>query len=706
MGQLVFADFIRHTREKAKNMDQIDRGTKFIAGIISACVFLFFLLFFSPGALPVKAEVSSSTIITYYKMDTYHGGNWVDDDFNLSNSLPVLHNDLATTTGKYGYGRNWGNTGGTWASAYAGDSSSYQHISSITSTTTQLSLAFWYRTGALPSVQGTIYSFDTTHGGWGNNGGFSISDDGRLRWCKLTGDWYCLGTPASFIPTDNAWHSYVIEVDLGTSNVSHFKVYKDGVIATSSLISGTEPNADYAGQNVGDSPEVFIGSQTPGQYGLPGDLDDMALFRVLLTDDDVLGFQGCAISGFLDGSCSTGTVANPFIYAYGWPYLWSNPSYYPTNALKQFNLFWDICADYPVVNKLKLQANLNGLGYDPGVYLVKDKTTFVGPQACKGSIQFSDNYTNFDNSVSGTANFTLTEYDASNTPIASSTSNTITYITDVSANYIDSTMVDPLNLNLDQLPQGVQTATSTHLFFSYNFVGRGTPTNVCLWDYYHATSTGYCDTNTLLTTGPGLDSITVPTPTINTDNAYRFYATFSGTSTLWSDIFNVIWSHGGSKPFPEPACIDQGVDYTGACSSYDTSTTWGIILCAAEKATISTWAHIQNPFTPTCNSIKYLTGQITQFKQAPPFSMLFDFTDTIKSAIDTAGTATSTTLGLGSVPMINASGTIYMLPVLSSSSMTNMIGSSNVSLYRQIITWIIWIVIVFLAVIIIWSTSV
>jgi hypothetical protein len=97
--------------------------------------------------------------------------------------------------------------------------------------------------------------------------------------------------------------------------------------------------------------------------------------------------------------------------------------------------------------------------------------------------------------------------------------------------------------------------------------------------------------------------------------------------------------------------------------------------------------------TPNENSINKLKGSWEKFKTQFPFSVYFDLTDTVQDAISSATLNKNDTFD---VVMINKTGHIITLPVLSSSSMPRLIGNTNSNLIRDTIGWFIWIFTAFL----------
>jgi hypothetical protein len=415
-------------------------------------------------------------------------------------------------------------------------------------------------------------------------------------------------------------------------------------------------------------------------------------------------------------SCAAdcGACSSAMVYLFGSPNIWDNPTVFKRNQVKSFPVFWNICSDFESVNRVILYSDLTWNFYDPGMEVVKDKTIYGSDQACKGNLIYSNYYTGFNNDATGTAYFHIKEYDASGAVIKTLTSNGHSWITDTAINYIDSAMKDPFYIDLGNLPQGVQTSTSTSLFFLYNFNGLNVAsTTVGLYDYRNATSTGYYSIDTFNATTTGLAGIVMPTPTINTNNIYKFYAITPGQPVLWSKAFTVNWSFTAqtSDVYTDLECTPNMFDDSHICDGIDQTTSdgfstlfghnWGSIRCASIYATNKTAFFF---FTPSCNSMNSIKRNFDEFKGAFPFSAFFSFTDAMDNAIKTATTSTTTTstIDIPFVHRIGATSTnkFYTLPVLTTSSVSNLIGTDNKNVFRLTLGYLVWLVVAFVIIVI------
>jgi len=114
----------------------------------------------------------------------------------------------------------------------------------------------------------------------------------------------------------------------------------------------------------------------------------------------------------------------------------------------------------------------------------------------------------------------------------------------------------------------------------------------------------------------------------------------------------------------------------------------GELTCGLKK--VGVWS-VNTLIVPGCGAINYFSSNYNTFKKSFPFNAYFDFANTVNTAINTATSSTSTTQVFG-IPFVNKGTTSFsILPIISSSTMTNAIGSSNNTLYRTTIGFLIWI---------------
>lgn len=116
------------------------------------------------------------------------------------------------------------------------------------------------------------------------------------------------------------------------------------------------------------------------------------------------------------------------------------------------------------------------------------------------------------------------------------------------------------------------------------------------------------------------------------------------------------------------------------CDNISATDFYSGITCGLKKFSI--WA-----LCPSQTSQDSLNTSYLELKNSFPFSAFFDLTNTINEAIATTTTNLNDTFD---VPFITATGTFYMLPVMSSTSLPNLIGQTNNNLFRNSLKWILW----------------
>jgi len=149
-----------------------------------------------------------------------------------------------------------------------------------------------------------------------------------------------------------------------------------------------------------------------------------------------------------------------------------------------------------------------------------------------------------------------------------------------------------------------------------------------------------------------------------------------GTNTIYTGTDDSQYVIGGQAT---EAQICAGI--TSATSSFMYS-----IECGGRKL-------IYNLFTPNVFALETLKTSWINFKGKFPFSVYFQLTDTVQSAIDNSSVNMNDTFD---VVMIDKDRDIITVPVLSSSSVANLVGQSNADLIRNTIGWIIWLAVAFL----------
>lgn len=441
------------------------------------------------------------------------------------------------------------------------------------------------------------------------------------------------------------WHFYVLNIGSNSA-----EVYMDGILKWSATYNNTKTFSTL------DTIKLLDGSW----YCNSNYWSDLAIYNGNLTSSDVSGIYSFnqSVKNYTFGPVITGSVY--------WAGVGSQ--YGQIGGQWSIPFFWDVCSSYENIDTLS--AYLDGIsGETAKVELIKDKTEFIGPQLCKG-INYITGPIEKTNSATGTASIRLNT-DPLGTDIVVATSSIFNYVINNGGSPDDYLAV------IGENPYYIihSSATSTLLRFSYNFTDLDySGGSVCLYNMDSATSTAYCQST--ISSVSGASGLYLPmTNNYYLDGKLILYNA-SSTPILESDPLIIVWyTPLGSIKKRLPCSIP----------AKDLSSSTDFV------------KGIYNIFYPSCSSLNYFQDNYDIFKHAFPFNIYFDLTNTITSAIKTASSSTSTPQSF-SIPFIHkGTSSFYMLPIVASSSLNNAIGSSNASLFRIIITYIIWI---FVAVII------
>lgn len=198
------------------------------------------------------------------------------------------------------------------------------------------------------------------------------------------------------------------------------------------------------------------------------------------------------------------------------------------------------------------------------------------------------------------------------------------------------------------------------------------------WPEYAIASTAIDYVNGLLEL-----PIAIPPQATATTTKYCFYLDHS-TGDIKKCYTSVYWI--ASSTFQD--LFDYETEYDHACDNVATST--GIfdefrygVECGLIKASV--WL-----LYPRNETLPKFMNNTEKVKRVFPFNTFFDLTTIVKNEL-ASSTNASTTIGM---PFIRKTGTTtdyYILPVISSSSMPNLIGQDNNTLFRNSLGYFAWI---------------
>lgn len=653
--------------------------------LFSVFCFLGLLLF----SIQVKAEILESNVDLYYSFDaeteadalkpvsySYYNSSYFDLQKGGYNTNSISFQE----SGKFGSCFNFSENcqGYICGSNYLRTSDlSSLNINNvgIANDNQFFTYSIWFQANSL--VDGQVPFHFTSYYNGARQGMNSVDTDSATYYTYngSAGDvWNATSTLGT------SWHNYIMTGQWK----GEVKFYVDGVLADTVEFS----TVDYtSGQKLWI---IALGSlMTAGSYGqgIIGKIDDFFILNKDLTQNDIDLLQNCSLDDVIHDNC----IIQPqiSILAFGYPNIWSNPSIFPYNGTKTYPIYYNLCNAYNDLNKAYIVPKYSDLSVQPVYMVIKDKSTFVGPQKCSGSYFIKDNRSTAD---SGTVYFDLVAVDINNNVIASTSSNIITFEEESTPNtFIDALYDKTLNIDLGNL--GVNpdyTASTTRLYFNYDFHEKNyASTTVYLWDQILATSTGYTSYGPFSSTSSAVGFIDIPTPEIQTFKNYYFIADIPGYKKIKSDLFSVNWDFWPEEVYFE--CEEIEVDLSNICDGIP-ETTIGDWICEGKTALYkaTNWA-----LYPKCKDLIKLQIAFNKFKDSFPFNIYFDLNESIKSSINNA---TSTENGI-SVPFIRKTATsseFYMLPIAGTSSFSNLIGNDNYNTYRTTLAFIYWLLVALL----------
>lgn len=220
-------------------------------------------------------------------------------------------------------------------------------------------------------------------------------------------------------------------------------------------------------------------------------------------------------------------------------------------------------------------------------------------------------------------------------------------------------------------------------------------------DYTGATSTksyvlGKGITYATSTDTPGQSFFTLPAPTdrlgtsTTVSERYRvtpYYFNSVNLSMYKANpvVFLVTWQNGydtfNGVPQELP-CVSVELDEDKLCTEET-------VMCSIRNGlTIAIfWLT-----SPNCSSLNYFQSGYSAIKSGFPFNAYFDVADAINTAIDSATSTATTTIGVPFIERISSTSSKFViLPVISSTTIPNAIGATNANTVRTTIAFVIWI---------------
>ena len=643
-----------------------------------ALLSLFCLLLFGR---PVNA-ISPTTVISYYQM--------------LSNcsSYYASSSDMALLAAGSPYSPIWDNeliTKGLGGSSTSDASGCYSQDSSIFAIPITSGSTFSFTTYLInpqsPSVQSILY--DRQDGNTTNGGDFNITiqTNGSLRLAfNYSGpnNWALCQTDANVFNFDQANRQYrvIIQGTIGSLN-TNLGIYVNGTQYSCTAYAQGLTGIPYT---KGTSPIYSsIGyAQTPGAYYAYGrGISDTAIFNDLLTSDDIDYLTDNNVSDALRPLTTDYVQYN---YSQGPAQSTIGPAQSTINKPVSWWVHYNVCdTGYTDSGSLELSVVDSTGIYDIGTSQKIWPTPRV-TENCQGDFLYTGLV---DTGSFGTSTVLLELSTVSDSDTVLQTvyspGFTVTMLPEIiySNGNINYGGDNPLIVNTNA------SAGTTTIEFDYN---------VCNQANYNSSHFALenLDTNEILnitaSTTPCTGTSTMALPYaqdfVNTLNTRVDLVDSSNTPQILGNSFQIIWQIKGTGS--STSCNPPSYSITNICSDIDTSGVLGEIECGVKYALVSS---AQFLFYPSCGSISSLTDTFYKFKNAFPFNTYFNFTDSINTAINVALNSTSTP-GSFSIPFIKRTATstaYYMLPIASSTSFSNAIGSTNYTTYRTTLGFIWWI---------------
>jgi len=221
-------------------------------------------------------------------------------------------------------------------------------------------------------------------------------------------------------------------------------------------------------------------------------------------------------------------------------------------------------------------------------------------------------------------------------------------------------------------------------------------------DYTGATSTKSYILSSLVTAGtsttatPGQSFFTLPAPTTRlgttTTVAERYRVTPHYLNiydlTMYTAnpvVFLVTWQNTADTfeniPQSQP-CVSIELDENKLCTDETLS-------CSVRNGITKAMFWLTSP---SCTALNYFQSGYSAIKAGFPFNAYFDVADAINTAIDSATSTASTTIGVPFIERLSStSSNFIILPVISSTTISNAIGETNANTVRTTLTFVIWI---------------
>lgn len=354
--------------------------------------------------------------------------------------------------------------------------------------------------------------------------------------------------------------------------------------------------------------------------------------------------------------------------------------------------YWNACQWYGNIDSVDVWAYFNGTTAGEPFTLVQ--SGLIGPQQCRGSgvYKTNQNYSTQLN-ASGTAILRLEMYTKDNQIIDVDTSSAFNYSLYTNpANYLYGSSYGFDNSFTQLVNTEVGTSTEVQVLYDFTGLSDWASSSICVYNVQSAVDTSYCFTPTSIS---GFGSVWLPhSPSNNFDLYFKWHANFPTSTDLWdNNVFHIIWQVStipGSIYSTQSVCQPPLFNTNNICNGDATSSpSLGWLACGIKSGIVYSGNFL---FSPDCGSFNYLTTTYNKFKASFPVNIFFQFIDTFDQAINSAASSSvSQTLGVPFIRKTATSSEYYIIPLVSSTTYQNLIGSSNYNLIRTCEEYAYWI---------------
>lgn len=280
-------------------------------------------------------------------------------------------------------------------------------------------------------------------------------------------------------------------------------------------------------------------------------------------------------------------------------------------------IHYDVCASYDDINDLTASTDMDGEG-NPSVEIIHDKTTFIGPQACRGTAFMVGSVLATSDQTGTTTIQLITNADG---VIATSSVYNYQINNGAPTAYIDNSIISPLKIDFN-------SSSTTTLPFSYDLTGLDwSGGQICVYNKDASIKTDYCVS---ITATSGLAYMDFPNPPSSyiLNGSYRFYNS-GGNVLLESDPFQLVW-YGAYVSGLSDLLGTSTAAMVCTPAEWASSDWWTQIRCSTFKTGLDIADKISHIVSVAVSGLIWLIGKLF------PFSVAADFYNSWQASETTA----------------------------------------------------------------------